>query len=87
MIFVKDRSQILLGEINDSASPLHFLKDIVQSIKDTDSELPTESIDVKLLEGTKQFLKMLAQLPDFSDGNKSGMTIATIKRTLMTDVI
>lgn len=70
-IYVKDRSQILLEEINDSASPLHFLQDIVKSIKDTESELPNASIDVKLLDGTKQLLKMFTQLPDFSDGNKT----------------
>lgn len=70
-MFVKDRSQILLEEISDSASPLHFLQDIVKSIKDTKSELSNASIDVKLLDGTKQLLKKLTQLSGFSEDNKT----------------
>lgn len=85
MIFVKDRSQILLEEINDSASPLHFLQDIVQSIKDTKSESSNASIDVKLLDGTKQLLKKLAELSGFSMGNKTVMTIVTIKKNIQFD--
>lgn len=41
--------------------------DIVQSIKDTKSESSNASIDVKLLDGTKQLLKKLAQLSGFSE--------------------
>lgn len=84
-MFVKDRSQILLEEINDSASPLHFLQDIVQSIKDTKSESSNASIDVKLLDGTKQLLKKLAQLSGFSEGNNTVMTIVTIKKNIQFD--
>lgn len=69
-IFVKDRNQILLEDINDLASPLYFLQDIVKSIKDTESEIHNASIDVKLLDGTKELIKMLAQLPDFSESYK-----------------
>lgn len=86
-IFVKDRNQILLEEINDLASPLYFLQDIVKSIKDTKSEIHNASIDVKLLDGTKELIKMLAQLPDFSESYKTGMTIVTIKRTMMNGFI
>lgn len=84
-MFVKDRSQILLEEINDSASPLHFLQDIVQSIKDTKSESSNASIDVKLLDGTKQLLKKLAELSGFSMGNKTVMNIVTIKKNIQFD--
>lgn len=70
-IFLKDRDEILLEEINDSASSLHFLQEILLSIKNKENDLLPECIDSEILNGTKQLLKKLALIPNFSKCNKT----------------
>lgn len=60
-ILIKNRDQILLEEINDETSPLHYLQDIMQTIEDTEIELLTVTTDSKILKGTRRLLKRLYQ--------------------------
>lgn len=60
-VLIKNRDQILLEEINDENSSLHYLQDIMQTIKDTEVELHTVTTDSRILNGTRQLLKRLNQ--------------------------
>lgn len=60
-VLIKNRDQILLEEINDENSSLHYLQDIMQTIKDTEVELHTVTTDSRILKGTRQLLKRLNQ--------------------------
>lgn len=73
-VLIKNRDHILLEEINDGNSPLHYLQDIMQTIKDTEVELQTVSNDSRILKGTRQLLKRLNQTVSIesSDHLKSG---------------
>lgn len=63
-VFIKNRYQILREEINDETSPLHYLQDVMQTIKDTEVELLTVTTDTKILRGTRELLKRLNQTSD-----------------------
>nr|XP_022314071.1 uncharacterized protein LOC111118752 [Crassostrea virginica] len=58
-IFIKDRDLMLLDDINDVASPLHYLQGIMKRIKNNESALMSESITSNVLDGTRKLLQRL----------------------------
>ena len=50
---------MLLDDINDVASPLHYLQRIMKRIKYNESALMSESITSNVLDGTRKLLQRL----------------------------
>ncbi|XP_062607926.1 uncharacterized protein LOC134269739 [Saccostrea cucullata] len=58
-VFIKDKNQTLVEEINDVTSPLHYLKEILNSIQDQEEMIYSITTESLILEGTKKLLKTL----------------------------
>lgn len=74
-IFIKDRDQMLLDDINDVASPLHYLQGIMKRIKNNESALMSESITSNVLDGTRKLLQRL------NKGDSKGVLFAHVKHS------
>jgi hypothetical protein len=58
-IAVKDGYQSLLDEINNVASPLHYIQEILTTTQANEDSFNSEMTNTLILEGTRNLLKQL----------------------------